>query len=151
MLRMMDVRIVLYCNIHIFIFWSAHMPMVNGKKYPYTKQGKAAAAAAKAKKTDKVKKAEGGMLSKVKNTQNEDIKDASDAKPAFRTPLPFMCGGGAYKSSKSKKSKPVRKAEGGPVMKNNKDRDNPEQEDIRYNRNRNNNNNSNGNGNGRKN
>ena len=52
------------------------MPMVNGKKYPYTKQGKAAAAAAKAaktakaKKTDKVKKAEGGMLSKVKNTQN---------------------------------------------------------------------------------
>ena len=139
------------------------MPMVNGKKYPYTKQGKAAAAAAKAtKKTDKVKKAEGGMLSKVKNTQNEDIKDASDAKPAFRTPLPFMCGGGAYKSSKPKKSrmrtaKPLRKAEGGPVMKdkpvNNKERDNPEQEDIRYSRNRNNNNNnkSNGNGNGRKN
>jgi hypothetical protein len=137
------------------------MPMVNGKKYPYTKQGKAAAA--KAKKTDKVKKAEGGMLSKVKNTQNEDIKDASDAKPAFRTPLPFMCGGGAYKtnsSSKSKKSKSnMRKAEGGPVQKvmkdkpvNNKERDNPEQEDIRYSRNRNNNNNkSNGNGNGRKN
>ena len=127
------------------------MPMVNGKKYPYTKQGKAAAAAAK------VKNAEGGMLSKVKNTQNEDIKDASDAKPAFRTPLPFMCGGGAYKSGKSKKSKPtMRKAEGGPVMKgkpvNNKERDNPEQEDIRYSRNRNNNNNkSNGNGNGRKN
>ena len=138
------------------------MPMVNGKKYPYTKQGKAAAAAAKAtKKTDKVKKAEGGMLSKVKNTQNEDIKDASDAKPAFRTPLPFMCGGGAYKtnsSGKPKKSKSrMRKAEGGPVMKgkpvNNKERDNPEQEDIRYSRNRNNNNNnkSNGNGNGRKN
>jgi len=135
------------------------MPMVNGKKYPYTKQGKkAAAAAAKAKKTDKVKKAEGGMLSKVKNTQNEDIKDASDAKPAFRTPLPFMCGGGAYKtnsSGKPKKSKSnMRKAEGGPVMKgtpvNNKERDNPEQEDIRYNRNRNNNK-SNGNGNGRKN
>ena len=129
------------------------MPMVNGKKYPYTKQGKAAAAAAKAKKTTKAKKtakAEGGMLSKVKNTQNEDIKDASDAKPAFRTPLPFMCGGGAYKSSKSKKSKPnMRKAEGGPVMKNNKERDNPEQEDIRYSRN--NNNKSNGNGNGRKN
>jgi hypothetical protein len=136
--------------------------MVNGKKYPYTKQGKKqAAAAAKtaktAKKTDKVKKAEGGMLSKVKNTQNEDIRDASDAKPAFRTPLPFMCGGGAYKtnsSSKSKKSKPnMRKAEGGPVMKdkpvNNKERDAPEQEDIRYNRN--NNNKSNGNGNGRKN
>ena len=135
--------------------------MVNGKKYPYTKQGKAAAAAAKAtKKTTKAKKtakAEGGMLSKVKNTQNEDIKDASDAKPAFRTPLPFMCGGGAYKSGKPKKSKSnMRKAEGGPVMKdkpvNNKERDNPEQEDIRYSRNRNNNNNkSNGNGNGRKN
>jgi len=125
------------------------MPMVNGKKYPYTKQGKkAAAAAAKAKKTDKVKKAEGGMLSKVKNTQNEDIKDASDAKPAFRTPLPFMCGGGAYKTKKSKSN--MRKAEGGPVMKNNKERDNPEQEDIRYSRNRNNNKN-NGNGNGRKN
>ena len=120
--------------------------MVNGKKYPYTKQGKAAAA-----KAAKVKKAEGGMLSKVKNTQNEDIKDASDAKPAFRTPLPFMCGGGAYKtnsSGKPKKSR-MRKAEGGPVMKNNKERDTPEQEDIRYNRNRNNN--SNGNGNGRKN
>jgi hypothetical protein len=136
------------------------MPMVNGKKYPYTKQGKKqAAAAAKAKKLLKPKKlkAEGGMLSKVKNTQNEDIKDASDAKPAFRTPLPFMCGGGAYKtnSSKSKKSKPtMRKAEGGPVMKNNKERDNPEQEDIRYSRNRNNNtksNQNNGNGNGRKN
>ena len=129
------------------------MPMVNGKKYPYTKQGKAAAAAAKAKKTAK---AEGGMLSKVKNTQNEDIKDASDAKPAFRTPLPFMCGGGAYKtnsSGKPKKSKPtMRKAEGGPVMKGTpvKERDNPEQEDIRYSRNRNNNKN-NGNGNGRKN
>jgi len=128
------------------------MPMVNGKKYPYTKQGKAAAAAAK------VKNAEGGMLSKVKNTQNEDIKDASDAKPAFRTPLPFMCGGGAYKtnsSGKPKKSKSrMRKAEGGPVMKNNKDRDAPEQEDMRYSRNRNrndNNNKSNGNGNGRKN
>jgi len=126
------------------------MPMVNGKKYPYTKQGKAAAAAAKAAK---VKKAEGGMLSKVKNTQNEDIKDASDAKPAFRTPLPFMCGGGAYKtnsSGKPKKSKSrMRKAEGGPVMKGTpvKERDNPEQEDMRYNRNRNNN----GNGNGRKN
>lgn len=123
------------------------MPMVNGKKYPYTKQGKAAAAAAKAKKTAK---AEGGMLSKVKNTQNEDIKDASDAKPAFRTPLPFMCGGGAYKSGKPKKSKSrMRKAEGGPVMKGTpvKERDNPEQEDIRYSRNRN----SNGNGNGRKN
>jgi len=124
--------------------------MVNGKKYPYTKQGKAAAAAAKAAK---VKKAEGGMLSKVKNTQNEDIKDASDAKPAFRTPLPFMCGGGAYKtnsSGKPKKSKSrMRKAEGGPVMKGTpvKERDNPEQEDMRYNRNRNNN----GNGNGRKN
>ena len=120
------------------------MPMVNGKKYPYTKQGKAAAA-----KAAKVKKAEGGMLSKVKNTQNEDIKDASDAKPAFRTPLPFMCGGGAYKSKTSKSR--MRKAEGGPVMKgkpvNNKERDNPEQEDMRYNRNRNNN----GNGNGRKN
>jgi hypothetical protein len=136
------------------------MPMVNGKKYPYTKQGKAAAAAAK------VKNAEGGMLSKVKNTQNEDIKDASDAKPAFRTPLPFMCGGGAYKtnsSGKPKKSKSrMRKAEGGPVVKgtpvNNKDRDAPEQEDMRYSRNRNrnrnrndNNNKSNGNGNGRKN
>ena len=125
--------------------------MVNGKKYPYTKQGKAAAAAAK------VKNAEGGMLSKVKNTQNEDIKDASDAKPAFRTPLPFMCGGGAYKtnsSGKPKKSKSnMRKAEGGPVMKGTpvKDRDNPEQEDMRYSRNRNRNNNSNGNGNGRKN
>jgi hypothetical protein len=58
-----------------------------------------------------------------------------------------MCGGGAYKTKK--KSKPLRKAEGGPVIKNNKERDNPEQEDIRYNRNRNNN--SNGNGNGRKN
>ena len=130
------------------------MPMVNGKKYPYTKQGKAAAAAAKAKKTAKAKKAEGGMLSKVKNTQNEDIKDASDAKPAFRTPLPFMCGGGAYKSGKPKKSKStMRKAEGGPVMKGTpvKERDNPEQEDIRYSRNRNNNNKSNGNGNGRKN
>jgi len=117
--------------------------MVNGKKYPYTKQGKAAAAAAK------VKNAEGGMLSKVKNTQNEDIKDASDAKPAFRTPLPFMCGGGAYKTKKSR----MRKAEGGPVMKGTpvKDRDNPEQEDMRYSRNRNRNNNSNGNGNGRKN
>jgi hypothetical protein len=120
------------------------MPMVNGKKYPYTKQGKkAAAAAAKAAKTAKAKKAEGGMLSKVKNTQNEDIKDASDAKPAFRTPLPFMCGGGAYKPKKSKSR--MRKAEGGPVMKdkpvNNKDRDTPEQEDIRYK----------GNGNGRKN
>ena len=137
--------------------------MVNGKKYPYTKQGKKqAAAAAKAKKTTKAKKAEGGMLSKVKNTQNEDIKDASDAKPAFRTPLPFMCGGGAYKtnsSGKPKKSKSrMRKAEGGPVMKgtpvNNKERDNPEQEDIRYSRNRNNNtksNQNNGNGNGRKN
>ena len=127
------------------------MPMVNGKKYPYTKQGKKAAAKAAAKKTTK---AEGGMLSKVKNTQNDDIKDASDAKPVFRTPLPFMCGGGAYKSGKPKKTKSnMRKAEGGPVMKdkpvNNKDRDNPEQEDIRYNRNRNNNNN--GNGNGRKN
>jgi len=124
--------------------------MVNGKKYPYTKQGKAAAAAAA--KAAKVKKAEGGMLSKVKNTQNEDIKDASDAKPAFRTPLPFMCGGGAYKSKKTKSR--MRKAEGGPVMKgtpvNNKDRDAPEQEDIRYSRNRNNNK-SNGNGNGRKN
>ena len=135
------------------------MPMVNGKKYPYTKQGKAAAAAAaaKAKKATKATKAEGGMLSKVKNTQNEDIKDASDAKPAFRTPLPFMCGGGAYKSGKSKTSKSrMRKAEGGPVMKNNKERDNPEQEDIRYSRNRNRNNNTksnqnNGNGNGRKN
>ena len=132
------------------------MPMVNGKKYPYTKQGKAAAA--KAKKAAKVKNAEGGMLSKVKNTQNEDIKDASDAKPAFRTPLPFMCGGGAYKPKKSRMrtAKPLRKAEGGPVMKdkpvNNKERDNPEQEDIRYSRNRNRNNNkSNGNGNGRKN
>lgn len=120
------------------------MPMVNGKKYPYTKQkGK------KAAKTGKVKKAEGGMLSKVKNTQNEDIKDASDAKPAFRTPLPFMCGGGAYKTNSSSKSR-MRKAEGGPVqkvMKNKqpKDRDNPEQEDIRYR------NNNNGNGNGRKN
>ena len=133
--------------------------MVNGKKYPYTKQGKKAAAAAakaaKAAKAKKAAKAEGGMLSKVKNTQNEDIKDASDAKPAFRTPLPFMCGGGAYKSGKPKKSKSnMRKAEGGPVMKgtpvNNKERDNPEQEDIRYNRNRNNNK-SNGNGNGRKN
>jgi len=121
--------------------------MVNGKKYPYTKQGKAAAA--KATKAAKAKKAEGGMLSKVKNTQNEDIKDASDAKPAFRTPLPFMCGGGAYKtnsSSKPKKSKSrLRKAEGGPVMKgtpvNNKERDTPEQEDMRYK----------GNGNGRKN
>ena len=125
--------------------------MVNGKKYPYTKQGKAAAA--KATKAAKAKKAEGGMLSKVKNTQNEDIKDASDAKPAFRTPLPFMCGGGAYKtnsSGKPKKSKsrmrtakPLRKAEGGPVMKGTpvKERDNPEQEDIRYK----------GNGNGRKN
>ena len=127
------------------ILWSAHMPMVNGKKYPYTKQGKKAAAAAKAKKTTKAKKAEGGMLSKVKNTQNEDIKDASDAKPAFRTPLPFMCGGGAYKtnsSGKPKKSKSrMRKAEGGPVMKNNKERDTPEQEDMRYK----------GNGNGRKN
>ena len=115
------------------------MPMVNGKKYPYTKQGKAAAA-----KAAKVKKAEGGMLSKVKNTQNEDIKDASDAKPAFRTPLPFMCGGGAYKSSKPKKSKSrMRKAEGGPVMKGTpvKERDTPEQEDMRYK----------GNGNGRKN
>ena len=123
--------------------------MVNGKKYPYTKQGKAAAAAAKAKKTTKAKKAEGGMLSKVKNTQNEDIKDASDAKPAFRTPLPFMCGGGAYKTKKSKST--MRKAEGGPVMKGTpvKERDNPEQEDMRYSRNRNNN--SNGNGNGRKN
>jgi hypothetical protein len=122
------------------------MPMVNGKKYPYTKQGKAAAAAA-AKKTAKAKKAEGGMLSKVKNTQNEDIKDASDAKPAFRTPLPFMCGGGAYKTKKSR----MRKAEGGPVMKGTpvKERDNPEQEDMRYSRNRNRNNN--GNGNGRKN
>ena len=129
--------------------------MVNGKKYPYTKQGKAAAAkAAKTAKAKKTTKAEGGMLSKVKNTQNEDIKDASDAKPAFRTPLPFMCGGGAYKSGKPKKSR-MRKAEGGPVMKgtpvNNKERDNPEQEDIRYSRNRNNNNKSNGNGNGRKN
>jgi hypothetical protein len=126
------------------------MPMVNGKKYPYTKQGKAAAA--KAAKTVKAKKAEGGMLSKVKNTQNEDIKDASDAKPAFRTPLPFMCGGGAYKSGKPKKSnkskRPLRKAEGGPVMKNNKDRDTPEQEDMRYSRNSNNNK---SNGNGRKN
>jgi hypothetical protein len=119
------------------------MPMVNGKKYPYTKQGKAAAAAA-AKKTAKAKKAEGGMLSKVKNTQNEDIKDASDAKPAFRTPLPFMCGGGAYKTKKSR----MRKADGGPVQKvmkgtpvNNKERDTPEQEDMRYK----------GNGNGRKN
>ena len=119
------------------ILWSAHMPMVNGKKYPYTKQGKAAAAAAKAKKTDKVKKAEGGMLNKVKNTQNEAIKDASDAKPAFRTPLPFMCGGGAYKTKKSR----MRKAEGGPVMKNKQERDTPEQEDMRYK----------GNGNGRKN
>ena len=123
------------------------MPMVNGKKYPYTKQGKAAAAkAAKAKKTTKAKKAEGGMLSKVKNTQNEDIKDASDAKPAFRTPLPFMCGGGAYKTKKSKPN--MRKAEGGPVMKG-KERDTPEQEDIRYSRN--NNRSRNGNGNGRKN
>lgn len=111
--------------------------MVNGKKYPYTKQGKAAAA--KAARTAKATKAEGGMISKVKNTQNEDIKDASDAKPAFRTPLPFMCGGGAYKPKKSKSR--MRKAEGGPVMKNNKDRDTPEQEDIRYK----------GNGNGRKN
>ena len=136
------------------------MPMVNGKKYPYTKQGKAAAAAAKAKKTAKAKKAEGGMLSKVKNTQNEDIKDASDAKPAFRTPLPFMCGGGAYKtnsSGKPKKSKSrMPKAEGGPVMKgtpvNNKDRDTPEQEDIRYGRNnRSTKSNQNGDGNGRKN
>ena len=131
--------------------------MVNGKKYPYTKQGKAAAAkAAKTVKAKKTAKAEGGMLSKVKNTQNEDIKDASDAKPAFRTPLPFMCGGGAYKPKKSRMrtAKPLRKAEGGPVMKdkpvNNKDRDAPEQEDIRYSRNRNNNK-SNGNGNGRKN
>ena len=126
------------------------MPMVNGKKYPYTKQGKAAAA--KAAKAKKATKAEGGMLSKVKNTQNEDIKDASDAKPAFRTPLPFMCGGGAYKPKKSKSNmrtaKPLRKAEGGPVMKNNKDRDAPEQEDIRYSRNSNNNK---SNGNGRKN
>ena len=125
--------------------------MVNGKKYPYTKQGKkAAAAAAKATKVKKAAKAEGGMLSKVKNTQNEDIKDASDAKPAFRTPLPFMCGGGAYKSKKSKSR--MRKAEGGPVMKdklvNNKDRDTPEQEDMRYSRNSNNNK---SNGNGRKN
>lgn len=131
------------------------MPMVNGKKYPYTKQGKAAAAAAKAKKTAKVKKAEGGMLSKVKNTQNEDIKDASDAKPAFRTPLPFMCGGGAYKtnsSSKSKKSKPnMRKAEGGPVMKDKQERDAPEQEDIRYRRNRGSKSDSKDNSNGRKN
>jgi hypothetical protein len=117
------------------------MPMVNGKKYPYTKQGKKQAAAA-AKATKAIRKADGGMLSKIKNTQNEDIKDATDAKPTFRTPLPFMCGGGAYKSSKSSKSKrPLRKAEGGPVIKNNKERDNPEQEDIRYK----------GNGNGRKN
>jgi hypothetical protein len=121
------------------------MPMVNGKKYPYTKQGKAAAA-----KAAKAKKAEGGMLSKVKNTQNEDIKDASDAKPAFRTPLPFMCGGGAYKSGKPKKSR-MRKAEGGPVMKDKQERDAPEQEDIRYNRNKNRSTNGNGNGNGRKN
>jgi len=115
------------------------MPMVNGKKYPYTKQGKKQAAAA-AKATKAIRKADGGMLSKIKNTQNEDIKDATDAKPTFRTPLPFMCGGGAYKSGKSSKSrKPLRKAEGGPV--NNKERDNPEQEDIRYK----------GDGNGRKN
>ena len=111
------------------------MPMVNGKKYPYTKQGKKQAAkAAKA-----AKKADGGMLSK-----NEAIKDASDAKPTFRTPLPFMCGGGAYKSKK-----PLRKAEGGPVqkvMKGKQERDNPEQEDNRSTKS-----NRNGNGNGRKN
>ena len=121
------------------------MPMVNGKKYPYTKQGKKQAAAA-AKATKAIRKADGGMLSKIKNTQNEDIKDATDAKPTFRTPLPFMCGGGAYKSGKSSKSrKPLRKAEGGPV--NNKELDSPEQEDIRYKRNQGNK----GDGNGRKN
>lgn len=34
-------------------FWSFVMPMVNGKKYPYTKSGKAAAKKAAAKKKGK--------------------------------------------------------------------------------------------------
>ena len=37
------------------------MPMVDGKKYPYTKEGKAAAAKAAKKKPKKTAKAKGAM------------------------------------------------------------------------------------------
>ena len=44
------------------------MPMVNGKKYPYTKEGKAAAEKAKKKKMygGRMKKATGGPMPKAK-------------------------------------------------------------------------------------
>ena len=44
------------------------MPMVNGKKYPYTKEGKAAAEKARKKKTygGRMKKATGGPMPKAK-------------------------------------------------------------------------------------
>ena len=44
------------------------MPMVNGKKYPYTKEGKAAADKARKKKMygGRMKKATGGPMPKAK-------------------------------------------------------------------------------------
>ena len=44
------------------------MPMVNGKKYPYTKEGKEQAKKAKMKKMygGRVKKAKGGAMPKAK-------------------------------------------------------------------------------------
>jgi len=44
------------------------MPMVNGKKYPYTKEGKAAAEKARKKKmyNRRMKKATGGPMPKAK-------------------------------------------------------------------------------------
>ena len=41
--------------------WGDVMPMVDGKKYPYTKEGKAAAAKAAKKKPKKKAKAKGAM------------------------------------------------------------------------------------------
>lgn len=122
------------------------MPMVNGKKYPYTKAGKKEAE--KAAKAAKVKKASGGMV-RTKGTAatptEKPVAAGPDVKPDLRTPLPFMCGGGPYKAKaakaegekKKRGAARMKKAEGGPVMADKReDRpDRPEEEDMRAKRN----------------
>ena len=85
------------------------MPMVNGKKYPYTKAGKEEAA-----KAAKAAKAGGGMV-RTKSTSKDEGADSD-----MRTPLPFMGGGGPYKAKNEKKKRgaPMKKAKGRPVRNN---------------------------------
>ena len=87
------------------------MPMVNGKKYPYTKAGKEEAA-----KAAKAAKAGGGMV-RTKSTSKDEGADSD-----MRTPLPFMGGGGSYKAKNEKKKRgaPMRKAKSRPVRNNTK-------------------------------